>query len=63
MCTLLFGIFICAFIAFNVTQALEFRKFWGDKATLRQFRDGRIAEVVGEVFLHLSCLCFIQTVT
>lgn len=39
-------------------QALEFRKFWGDKATLRQFRDGRIAEVVGEVFLHLSCLCF-----
>lgn len=27
-------------------KALEFRKFWGDKATLRQFRDGRIAEVV-----------------
>lgn len=35
-------------------QALEFRKFWGGKATLRQFRDGRIAEVVGEVFLHTS---------
>ncbi|KAL3525384.1 hypothetical protein ACH5RR_013756 [Cinchona calisaya] len=27
-------------------KALEFRKFWGDKATLRQFRDSRIAEVV-----------------
>nr|GMC99114.1 nucleolar protein 6 [Ipomoea batatas] len=26
-------------------KALEFRKFWGDKATLRQFRDNRIAEV------------------
>ncbi|EPS66252.1 hypothetical protein M569_08520, partial [Genlisea aurea] len=26
-------------------KALEFRKFWGDKATLRWFRDGRIAEV------------------
>lgn len=27
-------------------EALKFRKFWGDKATLRQFRDTRIAEVV-----------------
>ncbi|CAI9114714.1 OLC1v1015496C1 [Oldenlandia corymbosa var. corymbosa] len=27
-------------------EALKFRKFWGDKATLRQFRDSRIAEVV-----------------
>lgn len=26
-------------------KALEFRKFWGDKASLRQFRDSRIAEV------------------
>ncbi|KAL0343289.1 UNVERIFIED_CONTAM: Nucleolar protein 6 [Sesamum angustifolium] len=26
-------------------KAVEFRKFWGDKATLRWFRDGRIAEV------------------
>ncbi|CAH9146997.1 unnamed protein product [Cuscuta epithymum] len=26
-------------------KAMEFRKFWGDKATLRQFRDSRIAEV------------------
>nr|XP_016452559.1 PREDICTED: nucleolar protein 6 [Nicotiana tabacum]XP_016452560.1 PREDICTED: nucleolar protein 6 [Nicotiana tabacum]XP_016452561.1 PREDICTED: nucleolar protein 6 [Nicotiana tabacum] len=26
-------------------KALEFRKFWGEKATLRQFRDSRIAEV------------------
>ncbi|GFP95320.1 nucleolar protein 6 [Phtheirospermum japonicum] len=26
-------------------KALEFRKFWGDKATLRWFRDGKIAEV------------------
>ncbi|RAL52526.1 hypothetical protein DM860_017220 [Cuscuta australis] len=26
-------------------KALEFRKFWGDKATLRQFRDSKIAEV------------------
>lgn len=28
-------------------QALEFRKFWGDKASLRQFRDSKIAEVAG----------------
>ncbi|KAL3630291.1 hypothetical protein CASFOL_023275 [Castilleja foliolosa] len=26
-------------------KAVEFRKFWGDKATLRWFRDGKIAEV------------------
>ncbi|KAM3252383.1 hypothetical protein P3L10_006453 [Capsicum annuum] len=26
-------------------KALEFRKFWGDKTSLRQFRDSRIAEV------------------
>ncbi|MCD7454518.1 hypothetical protein HAX54_025139 [Datura stramonium] len=26
-------------------KALEFRKFWGEKASLRQFRDSRIAEV------------------
>lgn len=26
-------------------KALEFRKFWGDKATLRHFRDSKIAEV------------------
>ncbi|GAA0178293.1 RNA metabolism protein [Lithospermum erythrorhizon] len=26
-------------------KALEFRKFWGDKATLRWFRDSKIAEV------------------
>ncbi|KAG8383986.1 hypothetical protein BUALT_Bualt04G0070800 [Buddleja alternifolia] len=26
-------------------KALEFRKFWGDKSTLRWFRDGKIAEV------------------
>ncbi|XP_073135588.1 uncharacterized protein [Henckelia pumila] len=26
-------------------KALAFRKFWGDKATLRWFRDGKIAEV------------------
>ncbi|KAL6551884.1 hypothetical protein OROGR_008038 [Orobanche gracilis] len=26
-------------------KAEEFRKFWGDKATLRWFRDGKIAEV------------------
>lgn len=26
-------------------KALEFRKFWGDKASLRQFRDSKIAEV------------------
>ncbi|MED6145906.1 hypothetical protein PIB30_029504 [Stylosanthes scabra] len=25
-------------------EALEFRKFWGDKAELRRFKDGRIAE-------------------
>lgn len=30
-------------------QALEFRKFWGDKASLRQFRDSKIAEVAGLV--------------
>ncbi|GFQ06850.1 nucleolar protein 6 [Phtheirospermum japonicum] len=26
-------------------KAVEFRKFWGEKATLRWFRDGKIAEV------------------
>ncbi|KZV53865.1 nucleolar protein 6 [Dorcoceras hygrometricum] len=31
-------------------KALAFRKFWGDKATLRWFRDGKIAEVA--VWVH-----------
>ncbi|CAK9152397.1 unnamed protein product [Ilex paraguariensis] len=30
----------------NKDEALEFRNFWGDIATLRQFRDGEIAEAV-----------------
>ncbi|XP_057421429.1 uncharacterized protein LOC130715357 isoform X1 [Lotus japonicus] len=28
----------------NKVEALEFRKFWGEKAELRRFKDGRIAE-------------------
>ncbi|KAK4262169.1 hypothetical protein QN277_027756 [Acacia crassicarpa] len=28
----------------NKEEALEFRKFWGEKAELRRFKDGRIAE-------------------
>ncbi|CAJ1930137.1 unnamed protein product [Sphenostylis stenocarpa] len=28
----------------DLKQALEFRKFWGEKAELRRFKDGRIAE-------------------
>ncbi|XP_054824422.1 uncharacterized protein LOC129322255 [Prosopis cineraria] len=28
----------------NKDEALEFRKFWGEKAELRRFKDGRIAE-------------------
>lgn len=38
-----------SFILVTFHQALEFRKFWGEKATLRQFRDSRIAEVAGLV--------------
>lgn len=37
-------------------QALEFRKFWGEKAELRRFKDGRIAESTGEastISIHL----------
>lgn len=40
----------------GLKQALEFRKFWGEKAELRRFKDGRIAESTGEasaVALHL----------
>lgn len=29
-------------------QALEFRKFWGEKSELRRFKDSRIAESTGE---------------
>jgi len=29
-------------------QALEFRNFWGEKAELRRFKDGRIAESTGQ---------------
>jgi len=32
-------------------QALEFQKFWGEKAELRRFKDGRIAESTGEAFI------------
>lgn len=32
----------------DLKQALEFRKFWGEKAELRRFKDGRIAESTGE---------------
>ncbi|CAN7033479.1 unnamed protein product [Brassica rapa subsp. trilocularis] len=28
----------------NKTEALKFRKFWGEKSELRRFKDGRIAE-------------------
>ncbi|XP_068481143.1 U3 small nucleolar RNA-associated protein 22-like isoform X4 [Phaseolus vulgaris] len=38
-------------------SALEFQKFWGEKAELRRFKDGRVAESTGEasivITLHL----------
>ncbi|KAK8464076.1 hypothetical protein PHAVU_011G118815 [Phaseolus vulgaris] len=38
-------------------EALEFQKFWGEKAELRRFKDGRVAESTGEasivITLHL----------
>jgi len=29
------------------SQAIKFRKFWGEKAELRRFKDGNIAESTG----------------
>jgi len=41
----------------DLKQALEFQKFWGEKAELRRFKDGRVAESTGEasivITLHL----------
>jgi len=34
----------------DLKQALEFRKFWGEKSELRRFKDGRIAESTGEAY-------------
>lgn len=53
----------------DLKQALEFRKFWGEKAELRRFKDGRIAESTGKAYivtihffylvcLSLSCLIY-----
>jgi len=28
-------------------KAIEFRRFWGEKAELRRFKDGNIAESTG----------------
>lgn len=33
-------------------QALKFRKFWGEKAELRQFKDGKIAESTGNAAIY-----------
>ena len=41
-------------ITHDLYQALKFRKFWGEKAELRRYKDGTIAESTGEVFLHAS---------
>ncbi|KAL9276295.1 hypothetical protein ACSQ67_026154 [Phaseolus vulgaris] len=42
----------------DLKQALEFQKFWGEKAELRRFKDGRVAESTGEasivITLHLE---------
>lgn len=35
----------------DLKQALEFRKFWGEKAELRRFKDGRIAESTGKAYV------------
>lgn len=32
-------------------KAIKFRKFWGEKAELRRFKDGAIAESTGIAFL------------
>lgn len=34
-------------------KAIKFRKFWGEKAELRRFKDGTIAESTGIVVLYI----------
>ncbi|GMN52485.1 hypothetical protein TIFTF001_021616 [Ficus carica] len=40
----------------NKDEALKFRKFWGEKAELRRFKDGRIAESVDPISYSSSLL-------
>lgn len=36
-------------MSFLILQVMKFRKFWGEKAELRRFKDGAIAESTGDL--------------
>lgn len=42
-------------------QALRFRKFWGEKAELRRFKDGTIAESTGWALIFLCSLLLVDS--
>ena len=46
-----FGLLLPMIFTDDLKQALEFRKFWGEKAELRRFKDGRIAESTGKAYV------------
>jgi len=46
-----FGLLLPMIFTDDLKQALEFRKFWGEKADLRRFKDGRIAESTGKAYI------------
>jgi hypothetical protein len=38
-------------------KAIKFRKFWGEKAELRRFKDGAIAESTGKCCIFVVTAC------
>lgn len=41
-------------------QAAKFREFWGEKAELRRFKDGTIAESTGKFALFCCCIVWLH---
>jgi len=47
----------------DLKQALEFQKFWGEKAELRRFKDGRIAESTGDASIAIIHFLSFMSIT